>query len=160
VGTTSEDARKVDKVRQIIEERYRSARTWDERKVAAAIRKCYGKASRRVLDKLGNPGDGDVGKLLRPSLPMLHIIWYIILGFLAGLIARLILHTHLDFLLTILLGIAGSIVGGLIARLFSRPRDGALFHPAGLILSIIGSLVVLFVFNKVGPHYHWNQLLH
>jgi len=26
--------------------------------------------------------------------------------------------------------IVGSIVGGLIARLFSKPRDGALFHPA------------------------------
>jgi uncharacterized membrane protein YeaQ/YmgE (transglycosylase-associated protein family) len=90
---------------------------------------------------------------------MLHIIWYIILGFIAGLIARLILHTHMDFLLTLLLGIAGSIVGGLIARLFSRPRDGAPFHPAGLILSIIGALIVLYVFNKVGPHYHWNQLL-
>ena len=99
-------------------------------------------------------------KTLRLALPMLHIIWYIILGFIAGLIARLILHTHIDILFTILLGIAGSIVGGLIARLFSRPRDGALFHPAGLILSIIGALIVLYVFNKVGPHYHWNQLLH
>jgi uncharacterized membrane protein YeaQ/YmgE (transglycosylase-associated protein family) len=58
-----------------------------------------------------------------------------------------------------LLGIVGSIVAGLIARLFSKPRDGALFHPASLILSIIGAVVVLFVFNKVGPHYHWNQLL-
>ena len=96
----------------------------------------------------------------RLALLMLHIIWYIILGFIAGLIARLILHTHMDTLYTILLGIAGSIVGGLIARLFSRPRDGALFHPAGLILSIIGALIVLYVFNKVGPHYHWNQLLH
>ena len=91
---------------------------------------------------------------------MLHIIWYIILGFLAGLIARLIMHVHMDLLLTTLLGIVCSIVGGLIARLFSKPRDGALFHPAGLILSIIGALIVLFVFNKVGPHYHWNQLLH
>ena len=100
-------------------------------------------------------------KDLRPTPPlMLHIIWYIILGFLAGLIARLIMHVHMDLLLTTLLGIVGSIVGGLIARLFSKPRDGALFHPAGLILSIIGALIVLFVFNKVGPHYHWNQLLH
>jgi uncharacterized membrane protein YeaQ/YmgE (transglycosylase-associated protein family) len=91
---------------------------------------------------------------------MLHVIWYIIVGFIAGLVARLIMHMHMDFLMTTLLGIVGSILGGLIARLFSRPRDGALFHPAGLILSIIGALIVLFVFNKVGPHYHWGQLLH
>jgi uncharacterized membrane protein YeaQ/YmgE (transglycosylase-associated protein family) len=94
------------------------------------------------------------------NAPMLHIIWYIIVGFIAGLIARLIMHLHMDFLLTTLLGIVGSIVGGLIARLFSKPRGGALFHPAGLIMSIIGAMIVLFVFNKVGPHYHWNQLLH
>jgi uncharacterized membrane protein YeaQ/YmgE (transglycosylase-associated protein family) len=99
-------------------------------------------------------------KTLRLILPMLHIIWYIIVGFLAGLIARSVMHTHMDFFFTLLLGIAGSIVGGLIARVFSRPRDGALFHPAGLILSIVGAMIVLFVFNKVGPHYHWNQLLH
>jgi uncharacterized membrane protein YeaQ/YmgE (transglycosylase-associated protein family) len=91
---------------------------------------------------------------------MLHIIWYVIVGFLAGLVARSIMHLHMDILQTIVLGIIGSIVGGLIARVFSRPRDGALFHPAGLLLSIIGALIVLFVFNKVGPHYHWDQLLH
>jgi uncharacterized membrane protein YeaQ/YmgE (transglycosylase-associated protein family) len=91
---------------------------------------------------------------------MLHLIWYVILGFIAGLVARLIMHIHMGLLLTTLLGIAGSIVGGLIARLFSRPRDGALFHPAGLILSILGAVIVLYVFNKVGPHYHWDQLLH
>jgi uncharacterized membrane protein YeaQ/YmgE (transglycosylase-associated protein family) len=91
---------------------------------------------------------------------MLHIIWYVIVGFLAGLVARSIMHLHMDILHTMVLGIIGSIVGGLIARLFSRPRDGALFHPAGLILSIVGALIVLFVFNKVGPHYHWDQLLH
>jgi uncharacterized membrane protein YeaQ/YmgE (transglycosylase-associated protein family) len=104
--------------------------------------------------------DRPKSKTLRPTLPMLHIIWYIILGFIAGLIARLIMHMHMDFLLTTLLGIVGSIVGGLIARLFSKPRDEALVHPAGLILSIIGAVIVLFVFNKVGPHYHWNRLLH
>jgi uncharacterized membrane protein YeaQ/YmgE (transglycosylase-associated protein family) len=49
-------------------------------------------------------------------------------------------HVHVDLLLTTSLGIVGSIVGGLIARLFSKPRDGDLFHPAGLILcpTIIG----------------------
>ncbi len=54
---------------------------------------------------------------------MLHIIWYIILGFLAGLIARLIMHVHMDLLLTTLLGIVGSIVGGT-----DRP---AVFQAAG-----------------------------
>ena len=81
--------------------------------------------------------------------PMLHIIWSIILGFIAGAIASVIMHTHLGFIVTTILGIVGSIVGGLIARLFSRPAEGAPFHPAGLILSIIGAVVVLFIVGKM-----------
>ena len=80
---------------------------------------------------------------------MLHIIWSIILGFIAGAIGSVIMHTHFGFIVTTILGIVGSIVGGLIARLFSRPAEGAPFHPAGLILSIIGAVVVLFVVGKM-----------
>ena len=48
---------------------------------------------------------------------MLHIIEYIIVGFIVGLIARGIMPgaQHMGFILTTVLGIAGSIVGGLIA---------------------------------------------
>jgi uncharacterized membrane protein YeaQ/YmgE (transglycosylase-associated protein family) len=79
---------------------------------------------------------------------MLHVIWYIIIGFIAGLIAKWIMHVHLGLLTTILLGIVGSIVGGMIARIFSKPADGAPFHPAGLILSIIGGIIVLFILQR------------
>jgi uncharacterized membrane protein YeaQ/YmgE (transglycosylase-associated protein family) len=84
---------------------------------------------------------------------MLHILWYIIVGFIVGLIARAVMPgvQHLGFVITTLLGIGGSIVGGLIARLFSKPADGASFHPAGLILSIIGALILLFVWGKLNP---------
>ncbi len=80
---------------------------------------------------------------------MLHIIWSIILGFIAGAIASVIMHTHLGFIMTTILGIVGSIVGGLVARLFSKPAEGAPFHPAGLILSIIGAILVLFIVGKM-----------
>jgi uncharacterized membrane protein YeaQ/YmgE (transglycosylase-associated protein family) len=82
---------------------------------------------------------------------MLHIIWSIIVGFIVGLIARAIMPgaQHLTFIMTALLGIAGSIVGGLIARLFSKPAPGSSFHPAGLILSIIGALILLFIWGKL-----------
>jgi uncharacterized membrane protein YeaQ/YmgE (transglycosylase-associated protein family) len=79
---------------------------------------------------------------------MLHIIWSIILGFIAGAIANFIMHTHMGFLMTTILGIVGSIVGGLIARIFSKPADGAAFHPAGLILSVIGAIIVVFIAGK------------
>jgi len=84
---------------------------------------------------------------------MLHIIWSIILGFIVGLIARAIMPgiQHLGFIMTTLLGIGGSIVGGLIARLFSRPAPGSSFHPAGFIMSIIGALILLFIWGKMNP---------
>jgi uncharacterized membrane protein YeaQ/YmgE (transglycosylase-associated protein family) len=82
---------------------------------------------------------------------MLHIIWSIIIGFIIGLIARAIMPgvQHLGFVATTLLGVGGSIVGGLIARLFSKPAPGSSFHPAGLIMSIIGALILLFIWGKI-----------
>jgi uncharacterized membrane protein YeaQ/YmgE (transglycosylase-associated protein family) len=82
---------------------------------------------------------------------MLHIVWSIILGFIAGAIANFIMHTHMGFIMTTLLGIVGSIIGGLIARIFSIPPEGSPFHPAGLILSVIGAIIVLFIVGKLSP---------
>ena len=78
---------------------------------------------------------------------MLHILWSIIVGFLIGLIARAIMPgaQHMGFIATTILGIAGSFVGGLIGRVISKPKEGAKFHPAGLILSVIGALILLFL---------------
>lgn len=80
---------------------------------------------------------------------MLHFIWSIIIGFIVGLIARALLPgaQNLDFIMTVLLGIGGSIVGGLIGRLLSRPAPGSAIHPAGLFMSIIGALILLYCYT-------------
>jgi len=82
---------------------------------------------------------------------MLHFIWYIIVGFIVGLIARAIMPgaQQLGFIMTTLIGIVGSIVGGLIGRLFSKPEPGATFHPAGFLMSIIGAIILLFIWIKL-----------
>ena len=69
----------------------------------------------------------------------------------ASLLERLLMPgaQHLGFIMTTLLGIAGSIVGGLIGRLFSKPEPGSAFHPAGLIMSIIGAIILLFIWIKL-----------
>jgi uncharacterized membrane protein YeaQ/YmgE (transglycosylase-associated protein family) len=84
---------------------------------------------------------------------MLHYLWMFIVGIVVGAIARLIMpgSEHLGLVLTGVLGIAGSFVGGFIARIFSKPADGALVHPAGLILSVVGALILL---------YCWQQFMH
>jgi uncharacterized membrane protein YeaQ/YmgE (transglycosylase-associated protein family) len=79
---------------------------------------------------------------------MFHLIWYIIVGFIAGLVAKSIMHLHLTTLWTIVLGIVGSLIGGFVSHLIFRPREGAPFHPAGIIFSILGALLVLFLWNK------------
>jgi uncharacterized membrane protein YeaQ/YmgE (transglycosylase-associated protein family) len=80
---------------------------------------------------------------------MLHIIWSIIVGFVVGLIANAIMGFHMGFWMTAGVGIGGSIIGGLLARIFSKPKDGALFHPAGFLLSIIGAIILLFIVAKL-----------
>jgi uncharacterized membrane protein YeaQ/YmgE (transglycosylase-associated protein family) len=84
---------------------------------------------------------------------MLHIIWSIIVGFIVGLLARAVMPgvQHLGFIATELLGVGGSIVGGLIARIFSPPAPGSGFHAAGFILSIIGAIILLFVWGRLNP---------
>ena len=83
---------------------------------------------------------------------MLHYVWMFIVGIVVGAIARAIMPgaEHMGLFLTGLLGIAGSFVGGFIARLFSKPPEGAPIHPAGVVLSIIGAVVVLFVWTRMG----------
>ena len=81
---------------------------------------------------------------------MFHILWMFIVGIVVGAIARWIMpgSEHLGLLMTGVLGIVGSFVGGFIARIFSKPADGALVHPAGLILSVIGALILLYAWGK------------
>ena len=83
---------------------------------------------------------------------MFHIIWSIIVGFIVGLIARAVMPgaQNLDFLMTTLIGIGGSFVGGLIAQVLSKPAPGAKFHPAGIFLSIIGAIILLYAYGKFG----------
>jgi len=83
---------------------------------------------------------------------MIHLIWYIIVGLIAGFVAKSILHMHMTLLWTIVLGLVGSIVGGLVTHLFSRPGPGARFHPAGIIVSILGALLVLYLWHKYKLH--------
>jgi uncharacterized membrane protein YeaQ/YmgE (transglycosylase-associated protein family) len=81
------------------------------------------------------------------------ILTLIIVGFVAGLIARALMpgRQHMGFLMTTLLGIVGSFVGGLIGYAIAGRNVGE-FHPAGLILSIIGAFLVLAIVGMVGSH--------
>lgn len=81
---------------------------------------------------------------------MLHFVWMFIVGIVVGAIARFILPgaQNMGILMTGVLGIVGSFAGGLIARIFSRPPEGTPFHPAGILLSIVGAVILLWAWSK------------
>ena len=83
---------------------------------------------------------------------MFHLIWYILIGLISGVIAKSVMHVHITIFWTIVLGIIGSIIGGGVAHMFSRSTNER-YHPAGLILSTLGAILVLFICYKLNIHF-------
>ena len=83
---------------------------------------------------------------------MFHFLWMFLVGIVVGAIARLLMpgQANMGILMTGCLGVAGSFVGGILARLFSKPQPDAKFHPAGIVMSVIGSLILLFAWSRLG----------
>ena len=82
---------------------------------------------------------------------MIHLIWYIVVGLIAGVIAKSVMHVHMTIFWTIVLGIIGSIIGGAVTHMFSPPTGR--FHPAGIIFSTLGAILVLYVCIKLKIHF-------
>ena len=83
---------------------------------------------------------------------MFHLIWYILIGLISGVIAKSVMHVHMAIFWTVVLGIIGGILGGGVAHMFSRPTNER-FHPAGLILSTLGAMLILFICYKLNIHF-------
>ena len=76
---------------------------------------------------------------------IMSIIGTIIVGFLVGVLARWFYPgvVQMGFILTTILGIAGSFLGGLLGGILFKSPDGN-FHPAGWVLSVIGSIIIIW----------------
>jgi uncharacterized membrane protein YeaQ/YmgE (transglycosylase-associated protein family) len=81
----------------------------------------------------------------------MSLIWLLVVGLVAGLIARAIVpgRQSMGLLMTMLLGVAGSFLGGFIAALFTR-RSVLDLEPSGIIMSVVGAIVVLFLAGWAG----------
>jgi len=82
---------------------------------------------------------------------LMQILWAIVVGFVVGLVARAVLPgaDRLGFWLTAAVGVAGSWIGGYLGSLISKPAEGAMFHPAGFLMSVVGAVVLLLVVRAV-----------
>ncbi|MBA2554518.1 MAG: GlsB/YeaQ/YmgE family stress response membrane protein [Geodermatophilaceae bacterium] len=81
------------------------------------------------------------------------IVTIIIVGLIAGALARLLVpgKQHMSILMTIVLGIVGSFVGGLLGYLiFHKDSSDGFLQPAGIIGSLIGAIIVLLVWTRMG----------
>jgi len=81
---------------------------------------------------------------------MLSLIWWLIIGLIAGALARLIMpgRDPMGIVMTIILGIVGSFLGGVIGMAIWR-NDNNGFQPAGLLLSILGAIIVLWIYRMI-----------
>lgn len=76
------------------------------------------------------------------------MIGTIIVGFVAGLLARAIKPgaDSMGWIMTIILGLAGSFIGGILASVLGLSANGGL---GGLVLSVAGAVILLFVYEFV-----------
>jgi uncharacterized membrane protein YeaQ/YmgE (transglycosylase-associated protein family) len=76
----------------------------------------------------------------------MSILIFLLFGFVVGLLARALLpgRQGMGLLMTTVLGVIGSFLGGLIGNFISGEAFDRI-HPAGLLGSILGAIIVLGV---------------
>ena len=76
------------------------------------------------------------------------IIATIVIGFIVGLVARALMpgKDPSGFIITVVLGIVGSFVGQQVGLFLNFYRQD---EPAGFLMSVIGALIVLFVYHRL-----------
>jgi uncharacterized membrane protein YeaQ/YmgE (transglycosylase-associated protein family) len=81
---------------------------------------------------------------------LMSLVWFVVVGLICGFIARALFPGKQPMGLgaTAVLGMAGSLVGGLVGSLVSGGLSGASIQPAGWILSVLGSIGLLFLLSR------------
>ncbi|VTU40681.1 Transglycosylase associated protein [Variovorax sp. PBS-H4] len=76
----------------------------------------------------------------------MSIVWTILIGFVAGLVARAIKpgDDSAGFIVTTLIGIAGSLIATYLGQAMGWYHAG---EGAGFIASVVGAIVLLFVWG-------------
>ena len=81
------------------------------------------------------------------------IVTVIVVGLVAGALARLLVpgKQHMSVLTTVVLGVVGSFVGGFLGYLiFHKDASQGFLQPSGILGSVIGAIIVLLIWTRVG----------
>ncbi len=81
------------------------------------------------------------------------IVTILVIGLIAGALARLLVpgKQNLSVAMTVVLGVVGSFVGGFLGYLlFHKDSAEGFLQPSGIVGSVIGALVVLVIWLRVG----------
>lgn len=78
----------------------------------------------------------------------MSIIWAILIGFIVGIVAKFLMpgRDPGGFFITAILGIVGALVATFLGQAMGLYAAG---QAAGFIASVIGALVVLFVYHMI-----------
>jgi len=76
------------------------------------------------------------------------IIWAILIGFIVGIVAKFLMpgRDPGGFFITAILGIVGALVATFLGQALGWYAEG---QAAGFIASVVGALIVLFVYNLI-----------
>ena len=83
----------------------------------------------------------------------MSILWTILIGFVVGLIARALMpgKDTLGFILTTLLGIGGAVLAKYLGQGLGLYTEN---EPAGFLMSLLGAMLILFLFNIYNKRTH------
>ena len=78
----------------------------------------------------------------------MSVIWTIVIGFVVGLLARFVMpgDDKMGFIMTTVLGVVGALAATYCGQFLGWYVAG---EGAGFIASLVGALVLLFIYNMV-----------
>ena len=76
------------------------------------------------------------------------VIWTIVIGFIVGLLARFVMpgDDKMGIIMTTILGVVGALAATYVGQFMGWYAAG---EGAGFIASVVGALILLFVYNMV-----------
>lgn len=83
---------------------------------------------------------------------MMQYVSMAIVGLIVGILARFFYPgpVEMGILMSTVLGIAGSFLAGFLGSMLHKNANGGAIHPAGILYSILGAMLLIFIARTLG----------